>query len=77
MDALPDGGAMVAVAASEDEVLPHLAGLEDSVSIAAVNGPTSVVLSGVEGEVLAVAGMFAKTRRLKVSHAFHSPLMAR
>ncbi len=67
---------MVAVAASEAEVLPHLDGLEAEVSVAAVNGPSSVVLSGVEDAVLRVAGRFAKTRRLKVSHAFHSPLMS-
>ncbi|ATY16699.1 polyketide synthase [Amycolatopsis sp. AA4] len=72
MQALPAGGAMVAVQATEDEVLPLLT---DGVGIAAVNGPRSVVLSGVEEEVLAVAGKFARTSRLRVSHAFHSPLM--
>ncbi|MFI9024318.1 SDR family NAD(P)-dependent oxidoreductase [Streptomyces sp. NPDC053560] len=76
MDALPVGGAMVAVQASEEEVLPHLS---DGVSIAAVNGPASVVVSGVESEVLAVEAHFdaegRKTTRLAVSHAFHSPLM--
>ena len=70
MQALPTGGAMVAVAASEDEVT-----LTEGVSIAAVNGPASVVLSGDEDAVLAVAGQFARTSRLKVSHAFHSFLM--
>ncbi|MFD7880599.1 acyltransferase domain-containing protein, partial [Streptomyces sp. NPDC059766] len=76
MQALPAGGAMVAVQATEDEVLPYLTG---EVGIAAVNGPRSVVISGVEGAVAAVAEAFAaqgrKTSRLKVSHAFHSPLM--
>ncbi|WP_311314969.1 type I polyketide synthase [Streptomyces naphthomycinicus] len=72
MQALPEGGAMVAVQATEDEVRPLL---DDRVGLAAVNGPTSVVLSGEEQAVLAVAGGFAKTRRLAVSHAFHSPLM--
>ena len=70
MQALPPGGAMVAVAATEDEIM-----LTDGVSIAAVNGPASVVLSGDEDAVLAVAGKFAKTSRLRVSHAFHSALM--
>ncbi|MEV5714349.1 type I polyketide synthase [Amycolatopsis mediterranei] len=76
MQALPAGGAMVAVQATEDEVAPLLDG---TVCVAAVNGPDSVVLSGAEAAVLAIAGELAgrgrKTRRLAVSHAFHSPLM--
>ena len=72
MQALPEGGAMVAVAATEDEVTPLLT---EGVSLAAVNGPSSVVLSGDEDAVLAVAARFEKTRRLKVSHAFHSARM--
>ncbi|MER7708864.1 SDR family NAD(P)-dependent oxidoreductase, partial [Kitasatospora sp. NPDC097605] len=76
MQALPTGGAMVSVIASEEEVLPHLAGHEDRVSIAAVNGPTATVISGDEEAVLAIveAGGW-KSTRLRVSHAFHSPLM--
>ncbi|MFE2599308.1 SDR family NAD(P)-dependent oxidoreductase, partial [Streptomyces sp. NPDC059396] len=76
MRALPAGGAMVAVRATEDEVVPYLS---DQVSIAAVNGPSSVVLSGAEDAVLAVVAeleaLGRKTSRLRVSHAFHSPLM--
>ncbi|MEU9356480.1 type I polyketide synthase, partial [Streptomyces griseoloalbus] len=76
MQALPAGGAMVAVEATEAEVLPHLT---DEVSVAAVNGPSSVVVSGVEAAVEAVAEVFRelgrRTSRLRVSHAFHSPLM--
>ncbi|MEW1693579.1 type I polyketide synthase [Streptomyces sp. NPDC091263] len=76
MQALPSGGAMVAVAASEAEVLPMLGG---EVGLAAVNGPSAVVVSGAEAQTLAVAEHFAalgrRTKRLNVSHAFHSPLM--
>ncbi|WP_329377773.1 acyltransferase domain-containing protein [Streptomyces sp. NBC_01351] len=76
MQALPPGGAMLAVQATEEEVLPRLT---DGVAIAAINGPDSVVVSGVEAAVLAVGEHFAsagrKTSRLAVSHAFHSALM--
>ncbi|GAB3386546.1 type I polyketide synthase [Amycolatopsis echigonensis] len=74
MQALPSGGAMVALQATEDEVTPHLAG---EVSIAAINGPDSVVLSGADDAVAAVVAEFdgRKSSKLKVSHAFHSPLM--
>ncbi|MFE7311176.1 acyltransferase domain-containing protein, partial [Streptomyces sp. NPDC057546] len=72
MQALPTGGAMVAVQATEAEVLPLLT---DGVSIAALNGPDSVVISGDEDAVLAIASGFGKTKRLRVSHAFHSPRM--
>ncbi|WP_415954567.1 acyltransferase domain-containing protein, partial [Streptomyces sp. KLOTTS4A1] len=72
MQALPTGGAMVAVQATEAEILPLLT---DGVSIAAVNGPASVVISGTEDAVEEIASRFEKTKRLKVSHAFHSPRM--
>ncbi|MFE0023211.1 type I polyketide synthase [Amycolatopsis sp. NPDC059021] len=79
MQALPAGGAMVAVQATEDEVAPLLEQVRGAVCVAAVNGPDSVVLSGAEEAVLAIAAELAgrgrKTRRLPVSHAFHSPLM--
>ncbi|MGW2320297.1 SDR family NAD(P)-dependent oxidoreductase [Streptomyces sp. NPDC001680] len=72
MQVLPEGGAMIAVRATEDEVRPLLT---ERVGIAAVNGPDSVVISGDAAEAEAVAAHFEKSRRLKVSHAFHSPLM--
>jgi mycoketide-CoA synthase len=76
MQALPSGGAMVALQATEDEVRPLLT---DNVGIAAVNGPSSVVVSGDEHAVTAIADQLrAQGRRvhqLAVSHAFHSPLM--
>ncbi|WP_413805521.1 type I polyketide synthase [Streptomyces sp. OE57] len=76
MQALPEGGAMVSLKAPEADVLPHLAGYEDRVSVAAVNGPSATVISGEESAVLAVAeAVGGKSKRLRVSHAFHSPLM--
>ncbi|KAB2346143.1 type I polyketide synthase [Actinomadura rudentiformis] len=72
MQELPAGGAMVALRASEAQVAP-LCG--EGVAIAAVNGPESVVISGVVEAVEAVAARFEKATRLRVSHAFHSPLM--
>ncbi|MEV0902542.1 type I polyketide synthase [Actinoplanes sp. NPDC049802] len=74
MQALPAGGVMLAVRATEDEVSPLLG---PEVDLAAVNGPDSVVISGAEQAVAAIEERFAdrRTRRLRVSHAFHSPLM--
>ncbi|MBV7700976.1 acyltransferase domain-containing protein, partial [Streptomyces sp. TRM70350] len=74
MEALPEGGAMVAVQAGEEEL-----DLPEGVEPAAVNGPSSVVLSGDEEAVLAEAARWAqrgrRTKRLTVSHAFHSHRM--
>jgi polyketide synthase 12 len=76
MQALPAGGAMVAVQATEDEVRPLL---NAEVGIAAVNGPASVVISGAQDAVIAVADRLRadgrRVHQLAVSHAFHSPLM--
>ncbi|MEU0532548.1 SDR family NAD(P)-dependent oxidoreductase [Amycolatopsis tolypomycina] len=77
MQALPAGGAMVAVEGTPEEVAAH--DPQGTVDVAAVNGPRSVVLSGAEAAVAAVGDKFAgagrRTTRLKVSHAFHSRLM--
>ncbi|MFD9077281.1 acyltransferase domain-containing protein, partial [Streptomyces lasiicapitis] len=79
MQSLPEGGAMLAVQAAEADVLPLLEGMEDRAGVAAVNGPTQVVLSGdrevLEGLEEILRGQGCKVRWLKVSHAFHSPLM--
>src|ERR1700728_3363648 len=79
MGALPAGGGMVALAVSEEGGLPELESFGGSVSLAAVNGAGSVVVSGDEGPVLELEAVWRqrgrKVRRLDVSHAFHSARM--
>ncbi|MDQ1025075.1 acyl transferase domain-containing protein [Streptomyces umbrinus] len=74
MQALPSGGAMWAVRATVDEVAPLLV---EGVSVAAVNAPGQVVLSGTREAVETVAAALPdrQGRWLEVSHAFHSVLM--
>jgi polyketide synthase 12 len=76
MQALPAGGAMFAVQATEEEARPLLTA---DVGIAAVNGPASVVISGAQDGARAIADQFRadgrRVHQLAVSHAFHSPLM--
>ncbi|HSZ28518.1 MAG TPA: type I polyketide synthase, partial [Pseudonocardiaceae bacterium] len=70
------GGVMITIQATEDEILPHLT---DQVTLAALNTPTSLAISGDEHQAHAIAQRFhdqgRTTRQLHVSHAFHSPHM--
>ncbi|MFJ6086959.1 type I polyketide synthase [Streptomyces sp. NPDC092369] len=79
MQALPEGGAMAALQATEAEVAPLIVGADGRVSIAAVNGPASVVVSGDADDVHRIAAVWRergrRTKLLTVSHAFHSPHM--
>ncbi|WP_273942224.1 type I polyketide synthase [Kutzneria chonburiensis] len=76
MQSVAEDGRMLAIQASEDEVVAELPPA-DGVAVAAVNGPESVVVSGRTEAVAVLAKKFAgrRTRYLDVSHAFHSPLM--
>jgi acyl transferase domain-containing protein len=79
MQAVKGEGIMLAATISESKARLAIAGLEERVSIAAVNGPENIVLSGYRRELSQVeenlvrAG--ARVVRLAVSHAFHSPQM--
>jgi len=79
MQACERGGAMISLAATEAEVHRELAEQGARVEVAAVNGPSQVVISGDAEPVLAIARRFEdggrKATRLVVSHAFHSPHM--
>ncbi|MEV6863864.1 type I polyketide synthase [Streptosporangium subroseum] len=87
MQALPSGGAMLAIGAAEADVQALLVSMADgasndeglAVDVAAVNGQASVVVSGVESDIERIAEPAAergwKTNRLRTSHAFHSRLM--
>ncbi|MEK1144270.1 acyltransferase domain-containing protein, partial [Mycobacterium ulcerans] len=79
MQSCTPGGTMLALQASEAEVQPLLEGLDHAVSIAAINGATSIVLSGDHDSLEQIGEHFItqdrRTTRLQVSHAFHSPHM--
>ncbi|MFI1918194.1 alpha/beta fold hydrolase [Nocardia sp. NPDC020380] len=79
MEELPEGGAMAVVFAGEPQVLDAIAAYPGELAIAAINGPANVVVSGAAEQVDAVLAALAergvKSRRLTVSHAFHSPLL--
>ena len=79
MQSLPRDGAMASVFASQEQVAAALVHYEAEVSIAAVNGPDNLVISGkrqaIEAILARIQQQGVRTERLTVSHAFHSPLM--
>ncbi|MBK6012041.1 type I polyketide synthase, partial [Streptomyces sp. MBT53] len=79
MERARSGGAMIAVEATADEIEPALAEYAGRLALAAVNGPRATVISGDADAADEIAARFAalgrRTRRLRVSHAFHSPHM--
>ncbi len=80
MQELPGGGEMAAIFAAEAEVIAAIEPHRSAVAVAAHNGPSEWVISGEGGAVRAILEELTRrgvrTRRLAVSHAFHSPLMA-
>lgn len=80
MGSLPENGAMVSVLAPLAKVEEALAPYSATVSIAAINAPERIVISGLadhlEALAAALSGEGIEAKRLDVSHAFHSQLMA-
>ncbi|RCJ35327.1 hypothetical protein A6770_15985 [Nostoc minutum NIES-26] len=79
MQSLPQDGAMVAVFADIDKVTAVIQPYAQEVSIATINAPNNIVISGERSPIAAIVDSLAtqniETRQLKVSHAFHSPLL--
>ncbi|ACK67007.1 Erythronolide synthase [Rippkaea orientalis PCC 8801] len=79
MNELPQTGSMVAVFASETIVKEFIVSWQDKVSIAAVNGSSSVVISGdkeaIKRIVAKLESQGIETRQLNVFNGFHSPLI--
>jgi len=79
MASLPAGGAMAAITAPEEQVVAAVAPYSDRAAIAAVNGPSQTVISGAAPAIDAIcvqlSGQGVRCQPLRVSHAFHSPLM--
>ncbi|MFI8163532.1 amino acid adenylation domain-containing protein [Streptomyces microflavus] len=79
MGAFTEASAMIAVRGSEEAVATAVAGADGDLAVAAYNGPGLQVLSGsisaVERAAHALAAQGVPVRRLRVSRAFHSPLM--
>jgi len=79
MDSIPSGGVMASLPATEEEIVPLVAEMADSVAIAALNTNQSVVISGrseaVQQIVARMEQQGRQARYLQVSHPFHSPVM--
>ncbi|MCP5052330.1 MAG: amino acid adenylation domain-containing protein [bacterium] len=79
MHSLPSGGKMVGILADRETVASLIDPYKETVSIAAVNAPANVTVSGENSSMdkllkdVKAAGIF--TEPLNISHAFHSVLM--
>ena len=76
---LPPGGSMAVVFAAKDKVLPLVEQRSAEASLAAINSPGQVVVSGSDGAIEQIVAeldrLGVESRRVAVSHAFHSPLI--
>ncbi|MDJ0647677.1 MAG: beta-ketoacyl synthase N-terminal-like domain-containing protein [Xenococcaceae cyanobacterium MO_188.B19] len=79
MQSLPQNGSMISVLATETQVTEVIQDYSKDVSIAAINGHNSIVISGATASINKIVDVLnknsIKTKQLTVSHAFHSPLM--
>jgi acyl transferase domain-containing protein/acyl carrier protein len=79
MQALPSDGEMVAVLTDEAQAAYAIQPYVHEVSISAINSKKSIVISGRREAINAICAQLeasgVKTKKLNVSHAFHSPLM--
>ncbi|KAJ5634322.1 polyketide synthase type 1 [Penicillium herquei] len=81
MAALPEGGSMLSISATEDEIIEVIQDMDlvATAAVAAINSQDSVVVSGPTDAILAINDIFItrghSTTQLRVSHAFHSPMM--
>ncbi|MEA5595933.1 aminotransferase class III-fold pyridoxal phosphate-dependent enzyme [Rivularia sp. UHCC 0363] len=79
MQALPQTGEMVAVFAELNQVEAAIQPYSQEISIATINSPENIVISGERGKVrqvvISLEAQGIKTQQLRVSHAFHSPLI--
>jgi acyl transferase domain-containing protein/acyl-CoA synthetase (AMP-forming)/AMP-acid ligase II/pimeloyl-ACP methyl ester carboxylesterase len=79
MQALPHQGEMYAVFANESIVQSVIQAYTEQVSIAAINSPQNIVISGEETALQQITSKLDSQginyKKLNVSHAFHSPLM--
>ncbi|KAJ5721000.1 polyketide synthase type 1 [Penicillium malachiteum] len=82
MAALPEGGSMLSISATEDEIIEMLRDMDlvATTAVAAINAQDSIVVSGPTDDIIAIKDIFVTqgrpTTQLRVSHAFHSPMMA-
>ncbi len=79
MQSLPKNGSMAVIFANEEKVIETLNKVKGEISIAGINGPGNIVISGGKESVQQALDLFTKEeteiRKLNVSHAFHSALM--